>query len=89
VHLGRVVGNLIATRKYPQLVKHKFMIVEPLDDSLQKKGSPIVALDIVQAGEGDIVYFIEGREASLALDFYNVPIEATIVGIVDDVNKER
>ena len=88
MHLGRVIGNLTATRKYPELKGEKFMIVEPLDHSLQKSGSPIVALDVVQAGVGDIVYFVKGREASLALDFYYVPIEAAIVGIVDDVFEE-
>ena len=89
MHLGRVIGNLTATRKYSELKGEKFMIVEPVDHFLQKKGTPVIALDVAQAGEGDIVYFVEGREGTFALDFYNVPVDATIVGIVDDVYKDK
>jgi len=88
MHLGRVIGNLTATRKYPELKGEKFLIVEPLDHSLQRCAPPVVATDVAQAGDGDIVYFVTGREASLALDFYYVPVDATIVGIVDDVFNE-
>ena len=88
MHLGKVIGNVIATVKYPELTGEKFMIVEPLDHQLQKSGEPIVALDIAQAGEGDIIFFVAGRESTYALDFYNVPIEAVICGIVDDVHNE-
>ena len=88
MHLGKVIGNMTATIKYPELVGEKFMLVEPLDHNCQKAGSTIVALDVVQAGEGDVVYYVTGREASMALDFPNVPIDAAIVGIVDDVFKE-
>jgi len=89
VHLGRVIGNLTATRKYSELKGEKFMIVEPVDHSLQKKGAPVIALDVAQAGEGDIIYFVEGRESTFALDFYYVPVDATIVGIVDNVYEDK
>ncbi|MFC1558880.1 EutN/CcmL family microcompartment protein [candidate division KSB1 bacterium] len=44
-----------------------------------------MAVDCARAGVGDIIYFVTGREASLALDEPFVPVDAAIVGIVDDV----
>ncbi len=88
MHLGRVIGDLTSVVKYKEITGEKFLIVEPLDYSLQIKGTPTVALDTVHAGVGDIIFYVVGREATFALDFFNVPIDATIVGIVDDVNPE-
>ena len=85
MHLGRVLGNVTATRKYEDLLANKLMIVEPLEHTLKKSGSTIVAVDCVQAGAGDIIYFVTGREASIAMDIQFVPVDAAIVGIVDDV----
>jgi len=61
------------------------MVVEPLDHNLKSSGSALIAVDCVQSGVGDIIYFVTGREASLALDVPFVPIDAAIVGIVDDI----
>ena len=85
VHLGKVLGNVTATNKYDDLKHSKFMIVEPFEHTLKGTGSTIIAIDCVQAGTGDIVYYVTGREASLALEIPFVPVDAAIVGIVDDV----
>lgn len=89
MHLGRVLGNVTATEKYNDLKNSKFMIVEPLEHSLKSAGNTLVAVDCAQAGRGDTVYFVTGREASLAIDGEQfVPVDAAIVGIVDDVHTE-
>lgn len=80
--VGKVVGSIVATRKVDNLVGHKFMIVEPMESMADKKR--IVAIDVVGAGIGEIVLVAEGSAARIGCDFPNSPIDAAIVGIVDD-----
>jgi ethanolamine utilization protein EutN len=90
MYLGRVVGTVVATRKYTGLESAKLLIVEPLNDRLTRTGEPQVAVDATrQAGPKDLVYLVGSREAALSLDESFVPVDAAIVGIVDQVNSER
>lgn len=89
MYLGRVVGTVVADRKVEGLRGTKLLLVEPLDDQLQVTGSVHAAVDRVQAGEGDLVYLVGSREAALACDPWFVPVDAAIVGIVDQVNTSR
>ena len=84
--LGRVIGNVVATAKDPALVGIKMLIVQPVGRDGIAKGRPLVALDSVGAGAGEMVYWCRGREASFPFLPVEVPIEATIVGIVDELN---
>jgi ethanolamine utilization protein EutN len=81
-----VIGSVTATVKYPGLEGVKLKWVQPLDESGKKAGSPLVACDATQSGVGDTVFLCGGREASLALDVTFVPVDASIVGIVDSVD---
>jgi ethanolamine utilization protein EutN len=63
-------------------------MIQPLDEKLKNAGEPVAAIDTVQAGYGDLVYYIIAREASLALPDPFSPVDATITGIVDQVNLE-
>lgn len=80
--VGKVVGSIVATRKNENLVGHKFMIVEPCESMADKKR--IVAIDVVGAGIGEIVLVAEGSAARIGCNVPNSPIDAAIVGIVDD-----
>lgn len=84
--LGRVIGNVVATVKNPSLVGKKLLIVQPIDKTGHDKGKPLVAIDSVGAGAGETIYWCRGREASFPFLPEEVPTEATIVGIVDNVN---
>ena len=84
--LGRVIGNVVATVKNPSLDGIKLLIVQPIGRDGSAKGRPVVALDSVGAGPGEMVYWCRGREASFPFLPAEVPTEATIVGIVDEVN---
>lgn len=87
MNLGRVIGTVISTRKVESFNGVKLLIVQPLDEDLQDRGEPVVACDAQQAGPGQIVTFIGGREASLPLpDPFN-PSDATVTSIVDTVDK--
>ncbi len=84
--LARVVGRLWSTAKNETLEGKKILVVQPLDVQLRPKGRALVALDAVGAGSGEMVYYCRGREASFPFLPDEVPTEATIVGIVDEVN---
>ncbi len=86
MNLGRVIGTLISSRKVESLDGVKLLIVQPLDEKLENRGEPVVACDSQQAGPGQIVTFIGGREASLPLPVPFNPSDATITSIVDEVS---
>jgi ethanolamine utilization protein EutN len=87
MQLARVIGTLVATRKYQGLEGVKFLIVQPLDKNRQPEGEPVVAADgTAQAGPGELVFIIASREAALALPEKFVPVNHAIVGIVDEVD---
>ena len=87
--IGRVVGNLISTQKHGKLEGSKLLLVQPLDRVGQRSGKPLVAADATKmAGPGELITYEGGREAALALDPWFVPVDHTIVGIVDEVSRE-
>ena len=82
--IGKVIGNVVATKKDERLVGYKLLIIQPLDlhdDHVDK--APRVAAVIVGAGMGETVLVVEGSSARLALDTSDTPIDAAVVGIVD------
>lgn len=85
MYLGRVVGTVVAERKYEGLGGQKLLLVQPLDHEQQPLGGLEVAVDTVRAGKGDLVFLVGSREAALALEPSFVPVDAAIVGIVDRV----
>ena len=86
--LGRVKGILVATVKCDGLEGVRFLVVQELDTRLQPRSEPVIAADATAtAGRGDLVYFVGGREAAVALPDPFVPVDHTIVGIVDEVDQ--
>jgi len=81
-----VIGTVVATRCYEGLEGVKLLLAEPLDDALQVVGGPFVIADVGQAGIGDVVSWVGGREAALALVETFVPVDAAIVTIIDQVD---
>lgn len=83
--IGKVIGNIWATRKEEKLAGLKLLIVQPInivDDSNYKV--PIVAADIIGAGIGETVIMVGGSSARGAAGSMDIPVDATVVGIVDD-----
>lgn len=86
---GRVIGTLVSTQKVKGVEGVKFLIVQPLDENRQPTGQPYVAADATgQAGPDELVFVVASREAALSLANSFVPVDAAIVGIVDDVYKD-
>ena len=84
--LGKVVGSVVATRKNENLIGNKFMIVEILKD-MDKDKRKIVAIDNIGAGTGEIVLVATGSSARIGCGVENTPVDAAIVGIVDNFSK--
>ena len=80
--IGKVVGSVVSTDKDPKLVGFKFMIVEALAETSNMKR--IVAVDDVGAGIGEIVLVATGSAARLGCSDANAPVDAAIVGIIDN-----
>lgn len=83
MQLARVIGNVVCTVKNESLRGRKIMIVQNLDENLNEIGSPLVALDAVGAGVGELVFWCRGKEASFPFKRDATPTDCTIVGIVD------
>jgi ethanolamine utilization protein EutN len=84
--LGRVVGNLVATQKNEKLEGAKLLLVQPLDLEGRDKGTTVLAIDGVDAGEGDRVLLIQdGRSAQLVLGRGVAAVDAAVIGVVDAV----
>lgn len=81
--VGKVVGSLFSTRKSEKLVGNKFMIVEPVQE-MNAAGGRLVAIDIIGAGIGEYVLVAQGSAARIGCDMSDAPIDAAIVGIVDE-----
>lgn len=87
--LGKVIGTIWATRKYETLKSYKMQFVQPLNAMMDKMGDPIIAVDTIGAGPGEIIFYATSSEAVIAMDVDMAPVDASIVGIVDSVNSEN
>ncbi len=81
--LARVKGQVVASRREARLEGHRFRLIQPVDEADRSLGEPLVALDLVSAREGDLVLFIDAREAPKALPGGYGAIDACVVGLVD------
>jgi len=85
MNLAKVIGTIWATRKDPQLEGLKLQLIQPIDIYKNNSGSPIIAVDTVGAGQGEIVYYVTAYEAVIPLRKKPALTDASIVGIVDKI----
>lgn len=89
--IGRVAGTVVSSHKVEQMTGQKLFIVEPLrvdekkKDSLKPTGRSFVVVDTIGAGEGEVVLCVQGSSARLTKNTKELPIDAAIIGIVDNV----
>ena len=93
--LARVTGSVVSTQKVRSMIGHKLLIVEPLRvdpatrDRLVGTARSFVVVDTVGAGLGETVLIVQGSSARLTPETEKLPVDATIIGIVDSVNVEN
>jgi len=84
--IGRVVDNVVATQKHESHFGKIILLVQPLDRDGREVGDAIVALDAVSAGVGDRVLVVqEGYAAMTSVGMPNSPIDASVIGIIDEI----
>lgn len=87
MNLGHVIGSIWATRKDPSLEGKRMVLLQPLNFDGTLGGRPLAALDTVDAGVGDTVMYVTSAEAAIPFDQDLTATDATVVGVVDQVNR--
>ncbi|MDP2361780.1 MAG: EutN/CcmL family microcompartment protein [bacterium] len=87
MNLARVVGRVWATRKAPGLEQAALLVIQPVDGDGRPEGALLAAVDLMGSARGQWVYFVASKEAALPLPHALTPVDATIVGIVDHVDR--
>ena len=86
--MGKVVGHVVSTRKNEAIVGSKILEIQLVENgALTEKF--LVAIDTVGAGIGEFVLVTQGSSARLALSNPNAPVDATVVGIIDEAPVAR
>lgn len=83
MQIARVIGNVVSTVKNGSLHGRKMLLVQTLDADLNERGKPMIALDAVGAGVGELVFWCRGKEAAFPFKRDETPTDCTIVGIID------
>ncbi|MDO5579816.1 MAG: EutN/CcmL family microcompartment protein [Planctomycetia bacterium] len=95
MYIAKVIGSVVSTQKTESMVGRKLLVIEPYvlaEDSLTRfygTGRTLVAVDTVGAGENEFVLIVQGSSARMTPETKPLPVDATIIGIIDSVNVER
>ncbi len=85
--VGRVKGNVVSTNKVDILNGLKLLIVQPVDlETLKEKNDPIVCIDGVGAGEGELVICVAGSSSRAADETKSTPSDNSILAILDSID---
>jgi ethanolamine utilization protein EutN len=93
--LAKVTGSVVSTQKVRSMTGHKLLVVEPMRVNPDNRRELIstqrsfVVVDTVGAGQGEMVLIVQGSSARLTPETEKLPVDATIIGIVDTVNVEN
>ena len=87
--LARVKGTVVSTHKSPAMEGLRLLLLEKIDPvSLAGKGDYVVGMDSVGANAGEIVFFVTGSSARLTEATKGRPTDATVIAVVDAIEKE-
>jgi ethanolamine utilization protein EutN len=90
VKAAKVIGRVMASRKYETLEGARLLLIQPVSWEKEPEGDPIVAVDTVGAGASEFVFWVAAREAAIAMGGDSMkdtpPVDAAVVGILDGVN---
>lgn len=87
--IAKVTGSIVSTTKAEKLKGKKLLIITPLDmKTIEEDGKPIVAIDTVGSGVGEVVLVVSGSSARQTEITNGVPVDAAIIGVVDQIEIE-
>jgi len=85
--IGRVIGNIVATKKDLKLDGEKLLLIQPLELSGAAKGAPIIAIDRMGAGPREkVLYTQDGRTAQQILGRGTAGVDAAVLGVIDEID---
>ena len=85
MEIGKVIGNVWATKKDEGISGQKLLVVNIMKNRQQKKDSLLVAADIT----GDLVLVSKGNSARQAVGDSRIPVDAAIIGIIDSLELQE
>lgn len=86
MYLARVTGRVVATQRHADLQGVALQWIQPLDEVGRPSGAQLVACAAIASGPGDLVQYVDGREGALACPRTFVPVDAAIVGFIEEVH---
>jgi len=86
--IARVVGSAVSTIKDEKLTGVKLLIIREADETGKPTGKPLVAIDTVDAGVGDLVLTASGSSARQTDITQNRPVDTVIMAILDSLEVE-
>jgi len=90
VYLARVIGDVVSTHRHEHLGQKKLLLVRRLDLEDREEGGEVIALDVIGVGVGEKVLVVqEGNAARSLFKDPNIPVQAVVVGVVDQVDLDR
>ncbi len=85
---AQVIGSAVATLKHDSLRETKLLLARQADANGNPKGEPFLAVDLVGAGEGELVIVSQGSSARVCTGSNVSPVDAAVVGILDSLEME-
>lgn len=86
MYVARVVGDVVSTHRHENLGGRKLLLVRRLDLDDREEGSEVIALDVIGVGEGERVLVVqEGGAARTLFRDQKIPVQAVVVGVIDEV----
>ena len=90
MQIARVIGTVVATKKHPTFEGAKLLLVQPISLDDTPRGTPLLAVDSVGAGVHEkVLIVLEGRAAGEALGRKAAPVDAAVIGIIDQVDVQE
>jgi ethanolamine utilization protein EutN len=87
MQIARVIGTVVSTQKHPKFEGAKLLLVQPISLDDTPRGTPLLAVDSVGAGVHEkVLIVLEGRAAGEALGRKGAPVDAAVIGIIDQVD---
>ena len=85
MYFGKVIGTVVATKKVANFNAQKLLVVQKIGFDGEKEGSPVIAIDHVQAGQNDFVFMAKGKDAAWPIGKTS-PVDMGIMGIIDNID---
>jgi len=82
---AKVIGTVVSSHKDENLEGKKLLLCKEVDHTGKPLKAYHVAVDAVQAGEGNFVLLSYGSSARMTEETKTAPVDAVIMAIIDDV----